>query len=144
MKRGQHHKGLAWATAAGLCLAAVAGALSVALPPDETLRHFIAAPPEDGLWEYRTIDGRDVSSVGYSIRVHWGEVSQWYNGCNYCGTSDDGGQVCTLQACIERPSDRLYYRFLQGPYSMEVEGDRMILTVPGHRAVLQRFTEKKI
>ncbi|QZD90398.1 hypothetical protein K3148_03115 [Qipengyuania aurantiaca] len=143
MSRGQHHKRLAWVTAAGLGLAAVAGGLGIAMPPGETLWHLIAAPQEDGLWEFKTIDGRDVSLVGYSIRVHWGEVSQWYNGCNYCGTSDDGGQICTLQACIERPSDRLYYRFLHGPYTMEVEGDRMVLTVPGHRAVLQRFTEQK-
>ena len=144
MRRGQHHKGLAVATACGLGLALLAIVSSIMLPRDETLWHLIAGPEEDGLWQFERIDGRNVSSVGYSVRVHWGELSAWYNGCNYCGTSEDGMQVCTLQACVERPYDRLYFRFTRGAPQMRVDGDRMVLTVPGHRAELVRFTERML
>lgn len=144
MTRGQHHKRLAGITAAGLGVALVAGLSSALLPRGETLWHLIAAPHEDGLWEFQSIDSVDVSDVGYSIRIHWGDVSEWYNGCNYCGTSDHGARVCTLQKCIERPTDRLYRLFLRAPHDVVVDGDRLVLTVPGHRAELRRFVEEKL
>ena len=142
MRRGQHHKGLAILTACGLALAVMAVVIDLASPRGETLWHMIAAPAEDGLWRFERIDGRDVSRVGYSVRVHWGEVSEWYNGCNYCGTSEDGMRTCTLQACEEQPYDRLYFRFSRGDPAMRVDGDRMMMTVAGHRAELTRFTEQ--
>lgn len=144
MSGGQHHKRLAWVTGIGLGIAALAGIAGAILPRGETLWHLVAGPKEDGLWQFRSIDGRDVSSAGYSVRVHWGEISGWYNGCNSCSISDEGARICTLQACAERPTDALYRQFLRGPYGMEVDGDRMILTVYGHRAVLQRYTEQII
>ena len=143
MSRGQHNKWLAWMTAAGLGIAAFAGLGGVLMPQGETLWHLIAGPEEDGLWRFQAIDGTDVSHVGYSIRLHWETMSEWYDGCNYCGSSEDGARICTLQACIERPTDRLYRLFLRGPHELSVEGDRMVLSVPGHRAVLRRFAEKQ-
>ena len=142
MRRGQHHIGLAIATACGLALAIFAVLIDFATPEGETLWHMVAAPAEDGLWSFHSIDGHDVSAVGYSVRVHWGEVSEWYNGCNHCGTSDEGNLICTLQACVEQPYDRLYFRFSRGTPRMRVEEDRMVMTVPGHRAQLVRFTER--
>lgn len=144
MSRGQHHKRLAWVTGVGLGIAAVAGFSDAILPHGETLWHLVAGPEEDGLWEFQSIDGRDVSSVGYSVRVHWGEVGGGYNGCNSCSIAEDGARICTLQACAEHPTDALYRHFIRGPYGMEVDGDRMILTVPGHRAILYRSSERRI
>ena len=144
MRRGQHHPKLAWAVGGGLLVAGIAALASATIPHNETLWHLIAAPQEDGLWRFERIDGRDVSGFGYSVRVHWGEVSGWYNGCNYCGTSGEGMTICTLQACVEQPSDRLYFRFSRESPQMRVDGDRMVLTLPGHRAELVRFTERVI
>ena len=143
MRRAQHHSKLAWVVGGGLLIAGVAGLASATMPHGETLWHLIAAPEEDGLWRFERIDGRDVSSVGYSVRVRWGELSEWYNGCNYCGTSEDG-LICTLQACVEQPYDRLYFRFSRGSPQMRVDGDRMVMSGPGHRAELVRFTERVI
>lgn len=113
--------------------------VNIFIPHNETLWHLIAAPQEDGAWRFRIIDGRDVSNVGYAVRVHWGEIVGWYDGCNECGRSEDGGMMtCTLQACVAYPSDPLYRLFAQGRPAMSLRGDSLILTVPGHRAVLDR------
>jgi hypothetical protein len=52
--------------------------------------------------------------------------------------------ICTLQACVEQPYDRLYFRFSRGSPQMCVDGDRMVMSGPGHRAELVRFTERVI
>ena len=51
--------------------------------------------------------------------------------------------ICTLQACVEQPYDRLYFRYPVAP-QMRVDGDRMVMSGPGHRAELVRFTERVI
>ena len=144
MARGQHHLRLAWVTGAALVIAAIVMIANVVMPRDESLWHFVAAPAEDGLWQFQTIDGTDVSHVGYSVKVHWGEMYPWYNGCNSCGMADDGARVCTLQACAEKPFDRRYQLITRGRPTISVDGDRMVMTVPGHRAVLFRYTERVI
>lgn len=144
MSSGQHHKRLALLTAAGLCIAAIAGISGAIMPRGETLWHLIAAPEEDGLWQFESIDGTNVKSIGYSVRIRWGAVGEWYDGCNYCGQSDEGHRICTLQACIERPTDGLYRSFVERTRTIRVDGDSMVMTIPGHRAVLRRFTEQKL
>ncbi|MBY6216865.1 hypothetical protein [Qipengyuania aquimaris] len=145
MSGGQHHRRLAWITAGGLALALVFGISGVALPPGETLWHLIAAPEEDGGWKFETIDGVDVRKDGYSLGIRWGRIVGFHDGCNGCGFDDelpsgapDRMLVCTLQACPERPNDILFGRFAYGSPEMEVNGERLILTLPGHRAELVR------
>ena len=142
---GQHHKRLAWATAGGLSLALVIAIGGIAMPPGETLWHLVAAPKEDGSWRFVTIDGVDVSAERYSIGIRWGEVVGYYDGCNSCGIG--GGderrgiyhvRTCTLAACEERPDDRLFRRFLVRNLAMEPQGERLVLSVAGHQAVLVR------
>ena len=145
MSRGQHHKGLAVATAGGLLLALVLAIGGIAMPPGETLWHLVAAPDEDGSWRFLTIDGIDVSAERYSVGIRWGEITGYYDGCNSCGIGDGDGRqgiyhqrTCTLAACEERPYDQLFRRFLVRGTRMDVSGDRMVMSVPGHRAVLVR------
>ena len=143
--RGQHHKLLASLTAGGLALGLVVAAIGIAMRPGETLWHLIAAPEEDGGWKFVTIDGVDVSEDGYSIGVRWGKLSGYNDGCNSCGfdapTDPDNpyySRVCTLTACTERPRDALLGRFLVPYLALQADGDRMVATVPGHRAGLAR------
>lgn len=146
MSRSQHHRRLAWLTAGGLGIALVAVIVDVTLPPGETLWHMVAAPEEDGGWKFVEIDGVDVSDGGYSLGVRWGEISGFHDGCNSCGFEDldqprgalERSMICTLQACEEKPNDVLFARFAFGTPQMRVENDRLILTLPGHRAVLVR------
>ena len=145
MSKGQHHKKLAWITAGGLGLALVAAIVDFSLPPGETLWHMVAAPPEDGGWKFVEIDGVDVREDGYSLGIRWGEITGFDDGCNSCGFDDEQpagtlgrSMMCTLQACEPRPNDELFARFAYGAPAMQVESDRLVLTLPGHRAVLVR------
>lgn len=145
INKGQHHKRLAWITAGGLAVAATAAIADIALPPGETLWHLIAAPAEDGAWIFETIDGVDVSGDGYSLGIRWGRITGFNDGCNSCGFDDELASgapnrslVCTLQACADRPNDILFGRFAYGSPAMAVRGERLILTLPGHRAELVR------
>ena len=143
MSRGQHHKRLAWVTAGGLGIALVASIAGIALPPGETLWHLVAAPQEDGNWRFVRIDGIDVTAENYSIGIRWGELDGYYDGCNSCGISSEAEGIyymrtCTLQACAEQPNERLFRRFLSKDVVMRPDGDRLILTIPGHRAELVR------
>lgn len=110
--RGQHHKRLAWVTAGGLGVALVVAIAGIAMPPGETLWHMVAAPEEDGSWNFVRIKGVDVSEAGYSAHLRWGEITGWDDGCNDCGFSDPDdpgrGVTHTHQACAELPTDRLF------------------------------------
>ncbi len=143
MNRGQHHKRLAWVTGIGLGIATLAGIAGVALPRGETLWHMIAAPDVDGSWKFVSIDGIDVSKEGYSLGIRWSEIVGYSDGCNSCGiaASSEGiyhSRTCTLAACAEQPNERFFRRFISGDVRMRAEGDRLTLTVPGHRALLVR------
>lgn len=139
MTDGQHNKTLAWFTASGLAIALIAGIVGLMVPPGETIWHMVAAPEVDGNWRFATIDGRDVRDAGYGIGIRWGEISGWNDGCNECGFSDDGGMICTLQLCSPRPEDRLFARFRASRPRYRIEGDRLVLTIPGLRAELVRI-----
>ena len=147
MSRGQHHKKLAWITAGGLGLALVAAIVDLSLPPGETLWHLVAAPEEDGGWKFVEIDGVDVRNDGYSLGIRWGEIVSFNDGCNSCGFDDldqprgafERSMMCTLQACEEKPNDALFARFAYSAPEMQVADDRLVLTLPGHRAVLVRM-----
>ena len=143
MSRGQHHSKLAWITAGGLAVAMVIGIGGIAMPPGETLWHLIAAPEEDGSWRFVRIDGIDVTAESYSVGIRWGEIVGYHDGCNSCGISDEGEGIyhmrtCTLQACAEQPNEQLFRRFLVSDVRMEATGDRLVMTVPSHRAELVR------
>ena len=142
--RGQHHKRLAWVTVGGLALAALAVAVDIAIPEGETLWHMIAAPEEDGRWRFATIDGRDVRQEHYTLDVRWGEIAGYHDGCNSCGVTQHDpdspyhSRTCTLMACAYKPNQVRFRRFLAGEPRMQMDGPRLILSVPGHRAVLVR------
>lgn len=145
MSKGQHHKRLAWITAGGLGIALVAAIVDFSLPPGETLWHMVAAPEEDGGWKFVEIDGVDVREDGYSVGIRWSEITGFNDGCNSCGFDGDEpagtlgrSMMCTLQACEQQPNDELFARFAYGTPEMQVEGERLVLTLPGHRAVLVR------
>ncbi|MBX7539644.1 hypothetical protein [Qipengyuania sphaerica] len=143
MSGGQHHKGLAWVTAGGLAVAVIAAIGGIAMPPGETLWHLIAAPEEDGGWDFVRIDGIDVTDENYSIGIRWSEIVGYHDGCNSCGVSGESEGIyhmrtCTLQACAEQPNERLFRLFLASNVRMLPAGDRLFLTVPGHRAELVR------
>ena len=127
--RGQHHKGLAWFVAFGLATAATAAVIDMALPPDETLLHWIAAPQEDGSWLFSTIDGIDVSESGYGLRIRWGEIDGRFSGC---------GSIWGEASCVETPYRALLRRMQAEDVRIARAGDRLIATAPGHRAVLVR------
>ena len=136
--RGQHHKGLAGVTLAGLAVATVLAIGGIAIPQGETVWHLIAAPEVDGLWQFVSIDGVDVREANYSMGLRWGKIISWNNGCNACGWGDDGERICTLALCIERPSDRLFQLWPRSRPAIRIKGDRLFLTIPGHRAELVR------
>ena len=144
MSRGQHHRGLAIVTAAGLGIAALVGLSGVVLPRGESLWHMIAGPEVDGNWRFVSVDGVDVSTGGYTLGILWGKVTGYTDGCNSCGISfEERGiyhmRTCTLQACEEKPTDALVRGFFQRePGPMEVVGDRLVITRGGSRAVLVR------
>ncbi len=141
----QHHKTLAIVTLTGLALALVVAVAGLALPPGETLWHLVAAPQEDGGWTFVTIDEVDVREDRYAIGIRWGVIRGFHDGCNSCGFADSepaGARerlwTCTLVGCAPGPHDPLFARFVSGNPAMLVRGDRLILTLPGHRAELVR------
>lgn len=123
-------------------MALVVAIAGIAMPPGETLWHLFAAPEEDGSWHFVSIDGVDVREMGYSAHLRWGEIIGWDDGCNDCGFSDSNnpsrGVICTLQACTELPTDRLFRLWPNSNPEVLLRGDRLILTIPGHRAELVR------
>ncbi|WP_375289652.1 hypothetical protein [Qipengyuania sp.] len=130
---------------AGLALALASFAVTMAMQPGETLWHAIAAPAEDGAWAFTSIDGTDVSQARYSLSIRWGRIEGFFNGCNSCGFSDDkpsGSKermlTCTMQWCPTTPRDALAQRFMYGNPDMQMEGDRLLVTLPGHHAELIR------
>lgn len=145
-RRGQHHRPLAAITLGGLALAAVVALSGIALPRGETLWHRLAAPAEDGAWRVVTIDGADVTGTGYAVGIRWSRITSFHDGCNSCGIAekpphgDRGGRMttCTLVGCPPRRHDALFYRFVSGAPRMEVRGDRLTLTLAGHKAELIR------
>ena len=148
-RSAQHHKKLAIVTFAGLALALIVTMAGIALPPGETLWRLVAAPEEDGGWTFVTIDGADVREDGYSIGIRWSEITGFHNGCNSCGFTDDKPagsadrpMTCTLVACPPRPHDPLFGRFAFGDPVMRFEGERLILSLPGHRAELVRAGQR--
>lgn len=98
----------------------------------------VAAPEENGSWHFVNIDGVDVRNAGYSIGLRWGKISSWHNGCNLCGTTSDGGAICTWQACEAFPADRLFSIWPRSYPNIELKGDHLVLTLLGHRAQLVR------
>jgi len=142
----QHHKTLAIVTAAGLFCALIAVVGVIMLPPGETWWHLVAAPPEDGAWKFNRIDGVDVRDDGYALGVRWGEIRAFDDGCNSCsfdddkpmGSADRRMMMCTLVACPAKPNDALFARFAHGAPAMRANGDRLTLTLRGHRADLVR------
>lgn len=145
--RGQHHKRLAVVTALALVLALAMAIGGMILPPGETLWHRLAAPDEDGAWRFVTIDGVDVRDDGYSLFIRWRAITGYHDGCNSCGFDGEAPagsrtmMTCTLVDCAPRPHDPLFARFAHGDPVMAVRGDRLILTLPGHRAELVRAPE---
>ncbi|MCA0978306.1 META domain-containing protein [Qipengyuania flava] len=143
-RRGQHHRGLAWLVAGGLGIGA-ATVLSSLFLPHESLWHALAAPQEDGTWQFTTIDDRDVRADGYSVRIHWRKVIAGYDGCNNWGTSDgnvldNGERIITidLQECASQPTDEAYWQLTRATATMTLKGSRLILHDELHRGELRR------
>ena len=136
--RGQHHKGLARVTLAGLVAALVLAVGGMFLPHGETVWHLIAAPEEDGSWHFVSIDGIDVREANYAVSLRRGRITGWNDGCNACGWDDEGQRICTLALCIEQPNERLFRLWPQSTPTIQVKGDRLFLTIPGHTAELVR------
>ena len=148
MRRGQHHRALAWLIAGGLGVAAVT-VLSTLFLPGDSLWHAVAAPEEDGTWQFTTIDGRDVGSVGYNVHIRWGEVVAGRDGCNNWGEDganvlDNGDRIITidLQECPPGPWDGAYWLLTQSTATMRMEGEHLILHDEPHRGQLRRAAER--
>ena len=138
--RSQHHKRLAWLTAAVLGIAATAGLCSVLLPRNDRLIYRLTAPDLDGEWRFVGPRAR------YMLRIREGEIVGGYDGCNAWGfsqTLDDTGErmvVSDAQGCNPKPFHDTYRRFAFGNPHFELEGDALVVSVPDHRAVLVRET----
>lgn len=129
----------------GLAIGLVLAIAPIVLPPGETLWHRIAAPDEDGRWQFRTIDGVDVSEGGYSVYVRWSEIAAFHDGCKSCGFTGENYPgtrrrmlTCDAIECNPQPMDAAIARFVHGAPTMGVRGDHLILILPGHRAELVR------
>ena len=109
----------------------------------------MAAPEEGGAWQFTTIDGRDVESVGYNVHIRWRKVVAGRDGCNNCGVDganvlDYGDRIITidLQECPPGPLDEAYWLLTQSTATMRMEGERLILHDEPHRGQLRRAAER--
>ena len=148
MRREQHHRALAWLIAGGLGVAAVT-VLSTLFLPGDSLWHAVAAPEDDGTWQFTTIDGRDVESVGYNVHIRWGKVVAGRDGCNNWGEDganvlDNGDRIITidLQECPPGPLDEAYWLLTQPTATMRREGKHLIFHDEPNRGKLRRAAER--
>ncbi|MAW91206.1 MAG: hypothetical protein CL575_04140 [Altererythrobacter sp.] len=144
MRRGQHHRALAWLIAGGLGVAAVT-VLSTLFLPGDSMWHAVAAPEEDGTWQFTTIDGRDLRAVGYNVHIRWGKVVAGRDGCNNWGEDganvlDNSDRIITidLQECPPGPLDEAYWLLTQPTATMRMEGEHLILHDEPHWGQLRR------